>query len=54
MGIDETEPYIATEENEMAECERCKKMITSKRVGEQFYCNECHKYLRRRKPCYIL
>ncbi len=47
--INETEPHVSIKIQEEAVCERCEKIIRSKNIGEQFYCNYCHKFLRRRK-----
>lgn len=46
---DNWEKCIATEPGEKAQCDRCKKIIESKAVGEHIYCPYCQKFLWRKK-----
>ena len=43
------EPCIATEKDEQAQCDKCKKIVKSKKLKEHIYCLDCNKYLWRKK-----
>lgn len=43
------EPCIATEEGEVACCERCKTISDSGKKGEHLFCKKCLKYIWREK-----
>ncbi len=44
------EKCIATELKERTQCDSCKKIVESKKVGEYIFCYDCKKYIWRERP----